>query len=87
MSIEKRQHVHGMWAAVAPRWEEHADYVETRAGALNAALLEGAALRRTDRARLQRRDAAGVARALRVPVRPRVDGRCTHRRIGLSATE
>jgi SAM-dependent methyltransferase len=49
MSIEKRQHVHGMWAAVAAKWEEHADYVETRAGALNAALLEGAALRRTDR--------------------------------------
>jgi ubiquinone/menaquinone biosynthesis C-methylase UbiE len=35
-----RAHLHGMWAAVAPAWSEHADYVDARAAAVTAAMLE-----------------------------------------------
>jgi ubiquinone/menaquinone biosynthesis C-methylase UbiE len=38
-----RAQLHGMWAAVAPSWEEHADYVEARGAALTAAMLDRAA--------------------------------------------
>ncbi len=34
--------LHGMWAAVAPAWAAHADYVDARATAMTAALLEQA---------------------------------------------
>jgi SAM-dependent methyltransferase len=39
----------GMWAAVAPHWGEHAEYIDTRAAAMTARLLELAALRPGDR--------------------------------------
>jgi ubiquinone/menaquinone biosynthesis C-methylase UbiE len=32
--------LHGMWAAVAPSWAEHADYVDARATVMTAAMLE-----------------------------------------------
>ena len=32
--------LHGMWAAVAPRWGEHADYVDARAALVTENLLE-----------------------------------------------
>jgi SAM-dependent methyltransferase len=35
-----RAHLHGMWAAVAPAWGEHADFTEMRAAALTARMLE-----------------------------------------------
>jgi SAM-dependent methyltransferase len=35
-----RTQVHGMWAAVAPGWAEHADYVDARTAALARRLLE-----------------------------------------------
>ena len=31
--------LHGMWAAVAPAWAEHADYVDARATAMTTAML------------------------------------------------
>lgn len=46
---QKRQIVHAMWASVADRWEEHADYVERRAAGLNRVLLGSVALTGTDR--------------------------------------
>ena len=46
---QKRERVHGMWAAVAERWAEHADYVELRTVKLNAAIFAGVALGPTDR--------------------------------------
>lgn len=36
----KRAHLHGMWAAVAPSWGEHAEYVDARAADVTAAMLE-----------------------------------------------
>lgn len=44
-----RQHVHGMWAGVAPRWAEHADYVDERGADLTAELLDGAGVEPGDR--------------------------------------
>src|SRR5256714_11332564 len=38
-----------MWASVAPHWGEHAEYIDTRAAAMTARLLELAALRPGDR--------------------------------------
>jgi hypothetical protein len=35
-----REQLHGMWAAVAPAWGEHADYADTRGAAITAAMLE-----------------------------------------------
>jgi ubiquinone/menaquinone biosynthesis C-methylase UbiE len=49
MSTEQREHVHGMWANVADRWAEHAEYLEGRAAELNKALLDGVALAPGDR--------------------------------------
>src|SRR5207237_5025475 len=46
---ERGAHAHGMWAAVAPHWGEHAEYIDTRAAAMTARLLELAALRPGDR--------------------------------------
>src|SRR5829696_3033217 len=40
-----RTHVHGMWAAVADRWAEHAASVEGRVAAITAAMLGGVGLR------------------------------------------
>jgi ubiquinone/menaquinone biosynthesis C-methylase UbiE len=40
---ERRAHVHGMWAAVAPSWAEHADYTDARHAANAATMLELAA--------------------------------------------
>jgi SAM-dependent methyltransferase len=40
-----RDQLHGMWAAVAPQWGAHADYVDTRGAGITAAMLERAALR------------------------------------------
>jgi enediyne biosynthesis protein CalE5 len=41
----RRRHVHAMWAAVADRWAEHADYADERVAAVTARMLERAALR------------------------------------------
>jgi ubiquinone/menaquinone biosynthesis C-methylase UbiE len=35
-----RAHVHGLWASVAASWAEHAEYVDTRAAGVTAAMLE-----------------------------------------------
>jgi ubiquinone/menaquinone biosynthesis C-methylase UbiE len=40
-----REHVHGMWAGVAPAWEERADFVDRRAETLTGRILERAGLR------------------------------------------
>jgi ubiquinone/menaquinone biosynthesis C-methylase UbiE len=44
--LARRQHVHAMWAAVADRWAEHADYADERIAAVSARLLDRVALRR-----------------------------------------
>jgi ubiquinone/menaquinone biosynthesis C-methylase UbiE len=41
----ERRRRHGMWAAVAPSWEHHADYVEARGEAVTRELLAAVALR------------------------------------------
>jgi len=43
--LARRQHVHAMWAAVADRWADHADYVDERIAAVSARLLDRVALR------------------------------------------
>ncbi len=35
-----RDRLHGMWAAVAPSWGEHAEYVDARAASVTAAMLD-----------------------------------------------
>jgi enediyne biosynthesis protein CalE5 len=35
-----REHLRGMWAAVAPGWREHADYVDARAAGVTARMLD-----------------------------------------------
>jgi ubiquinone/menaquinone biosynthesis C-methylase UbiE len=35
-----RANVHAMWAGVAPRWAEHADYIDARGAGVTARLLE-----------------------------------------------
>jgi SAM-dependent methyltransferase len=37
---ERRAHLHGMWAAVAGSWSDHADYVDARSAAATRRLLE-----------------------------------------------
>jgi SAM-dependent methyltransferase len=37
-----RAHLHGMWAAVARGWEEHAEYVDARAAGVTQAMLAAA---------------------------------------------
>ncbi len=39
----RRDHLQGMWASVADAWEEHADFLEARAGDLTAAILRATA--------------------------------------------
>jgi ubiquinone/menaquinone biosynthesis C-methylase UbiE len=46
---EVRAQVHGMWASVAPSWDEHAEDVDARAAPLTERLLEAAALGPGDR--------------------------------------
>jgi ubiquinone/menaquinone biosynthesis C-methylase UbiE len=36
---EVRGHLHGMWSAVAPAWDQHADYADSRGTALTERLL------------------------------------------------
>lgn len=36
-----RANLHGLWAAVAPSWAEHANYVDARAAAVTTAMLDG----------------------------------------------
>ena len=40
-----RHHLHGMWAAVAPAWEQHAAYADARGAGVGERMLELAALR------------------------------------------
>jgi ubiquinone/menaquinone biosynthesis C-methylase UbiE len=49
MSDQKRQIVHAMWAGVADRWAERADFLDHRAAAVTKALLDGAAIGTGDR--------------------------------------
>jgi len=42
--IDLRRGLHGMWAAVAPGWAEHADYVDARSADITERLLELAAV-------------------------------------------
>ena len=44
-----RNQIHGMWAAVAPNWARHADYLDERGGAITAAMLDRVALRPGER--------------------------------------
>jgi SAM-dependent methyltransferase len=44
-----RTHVHGMWAAVAASWGEHAEYADERGAGVTAELLSRAQLRPGDR--------------------------------------
>ena len=46
---ETRQHVHGMWNAVAPHWETHADYVDAKGATLSKVMLDSVAIERGDR--------------------------------------
>jgi enediyne biosynthesis protein CalE5 len=46
---EHRRRLHGMWAAVAPSWGLHADYVDARGEAVTRELLAAAAIRSGDR--------------------------------------
>jgi len=46
---ELREHLHGMWGSVAPRWRAHADFVDERGAALTEGMLEAAELRAEDR--------------------------------------
>jgi ubiquinone/menaquinone biosynthesis C-methylase UbiE len=46
---ELRQRLRGMWATVAPRWEEHADYVDARGADVTRAMLAAVALRAGER--------------------------------------
>jgi SAM-dependent methyltransferase len=39
---ELRTRLHGMWAAVAPAWREHADYVDARGAEVTTAMLDAA---------------------------------------------
>ena len=39
-SDELRARLHGMWAAVAGSWEEHADYVDARGASVTEKMLE-----------------------------------------------
>ena len=49
MTNERRELVHGMWAAVADNWSERADFLDLRAAAVTKALLDGAGIMATDR--------------------------------------
>src|SRR5947199_402818 len=42
---EMRARMHAMWNGVAPAWERHAEYVDTRAEPITAYLLDGVNLR------------------------------------------
>jgi ubiquinone/menaquinone biosynthesis C-methylase UbiE len=42
---QRRQHVHGMWAAVAPQWADYADDVDRRGERMTARILELAEIR------------------------------------------
>jgi SAM-dependent methyltransferase len=44
----RRAHVHALWAAVAPSWADHADFVDERVAAVTATLLDRADLRPGD---------------------------------------
>jgi ubiquinone/menaquinone biosynthesis C-methylase UbiE len=44
-----RSQLHGMWSSVAPGWEEHAAFVDARAGAITERLLQLARLAPGDR--------------------------------------
>jgi SAM-dependent methyltransferase len=44
-----RARLHGMWAAAAPAWAEHADYADARGAAITATLLELSAPRPGER--------------------------------------
>ena len=44
-----RRRLHGMWAAVAPAWDEHADYADARGAAVAERMLELAAPRPGER--------------------------------------
>ncbi len=46
---ELRAGLHTIWGAVAPGWEQNADFVDRRAGRLTATMLEAAALEPGDR--------------------------------------
>src|SRR5690242_31023 len=46
---QTRTHLHGMWAAVAGAWGEHAAYADKRGADLTDVLLERAALQPGDR--------------------------------------
>lgn len=39
-NAEVRRRVHGMWAAVAGAWNEHADYIDSRVSAITQRLIE-----------------------------------------------
>jgi ubiquinone/menaquinone biosynthesis C-methylase UbiE len=43
--VDHRRRVHGMWAAVAPSWEQHADFVDARGADVTRELLADAELR------------------------------------------
>src|SRR4029450_3941636 len=42
---QRRSHVHGMWAAVAPRWADYADDVDRRGESMTTRILELAEVR------------------------------------------
>jgi SAM-dependent methyltransferase len=45
----RRAHLHGMWAAVAGSWREHAEYVDARAASVTQALLAASRPQRGER--------------------------------------
>jgi SAM-dependent methyltransferase len=64
-----REHLHGMWATVAPSWGEHAGYVDARGAGATEKMLERTALRPGDRVLELACGAGGLGMA----AAPRVD--------------
>jgi ubiquinone/menaquinone biosynthesis C-methylase UbiE len=46
---ELRVHIHNMWAGVAGRWADHADYIDERGSVVTERMLAGAVVRPGDR--------------------------------------
>jgi ubiquinone/menaquinone biosynthesis C-methylase UbiE len=49
VNTDLREHLHGMWAAVAPSWAEHADYADSRHAQVTERMLDHTAPRPGER--------------------------------------
>lgn len=64
MNNEKRAFVHGLWESVATNWIDRADYLEDRGAPVTKAMLERAAVTRTDDVLALADGAGGMALAV-----------------------